>query len=302
MKAIRLHSYGGPEKLVYEDAPDPVPGEGQVVIDVAATSVNPVDWKLRHGYIQAYYPLEMPSLIGSDVAGTISAVGRGVSGFKVGDKVFGTVPIASAFGGYAQKTLAPTGELAHIPAGLDFVQAAALPLVGTTGYNAALAAKAKSGDRVLVTGALGAVGRVAVFYAAKAGAKVFAGVRKRQLEAAASLKASTVAIDDPAALRGAGPFDAIIETTGNMEVAAAMMPRLKTGGIFAAVAGAPPTEGVDIAYVPGRGPEALLAKIADDVVRGDLVVPVARTLPMANAAAAHRTAEAGGAGKIVLVN
>jgi NADPH:quinone reductase-like Zn-dependent oxidoreductase len=107
MKAIRLHEYGGPEKLVYEDAPDPVPGEGEVVIEVAAASVNPVEWKLRAGYIQAYYPLELPSLIGVDVAGTIGAVGRDVEGFKVGDKVFGTLPIESRFGSYAQRTLAP---------------------------------------------------------------------------------------------------------------------------------------------------------------------------------------------------
>lgn len=302
MKAIRLHSYGGPEKLVFEDAPDPVPGDGEVVIEVAAASVNPVDWKLRHGYIQAYYPLEMPSLIGNDVAGTVSAVGPGVSGFKVGEKVFGTVPIASRYGSYAQRTLARVEEIGHLPAGLDFVQAAALPLAGTTGHNAVLAAKAKAGDRVLVTGALGSVGRVAVFYARKAGAKVFAGVRKRQLEDAASLGASALALDDPEALRAAGPFDSIIETTGNMEVAGAMMAFLKPGGIFAAAAGAPPTEGVDIAYVPGRGPEALLLTIAEDAIRGDLVLSVARTMPMANAAAAHRTAEAGGAGKIVLVN
>ena len=302
MKAIRLHSYGGAEKLVYEDAPDPVPGEGQVVIDVAAASVNPVEYKLRAGYIQAYYPLELPTLIGIDVSGTVSSVGPGVSGFKVGDKVFGTLPIQAQFGSYAQKTLAPTDELAHVPPGLDLVTAAALPLVGTTGYNAAKAAKIKAGDRVLVTGALGAVGRVALYYAAKAGASVFAGVRKRQLDEAAGLRASPVAIDEPSRLLAAGPFNAIIETTGNMDLAGAVMTYLMPGGVFAAVAGAPPTEGIDITYVPGRGPEALLRAIANDVINGDLVLPIGKTLPMANAAAAHRSAEAGGAGKIVLVN
>jgi NADPH:quinone reductase-like Zn-dependent oxidoreductase len=124
MKAVVVHQYGGPEVLKFEDYPDPVPGPGEVLVRVAATSVNPIDYKRRAGLTKDFYPLTFPGLIGVDLAGTILKGGPGVEGFSVGDKVF-----AMADNTYAELCVVKAAMLAKVPMGLDLIQAAALPLV-----------------------------------------------------------------------------------------------------------------------------------------------------------------------------
>ena len=175
MKAVVVHEYGGPEVLKFEDYPDPVPGPGEVLVRVAAASVNPIDYKRRAGLTKDFYPMKFPGLIGVDMAGTVVKIGPGVEGFSVGDQVF-----AMADNTYAELCVVRAAVLAKVPKGLDLIQAAALPLVTTTGNQLLSATEIKAGQTVLVVGAIGNVGRSAVFTAKQRGAIVIAGVLKTQ--------------------------------------------------------------------------------------------------------------------------
>ena len=171
MKAIVLYQYGGPEVLKFEDYPDPVAGPGDVLVRVAAASVNPIDYKRRAGLTKDFYPMQFPGLIGVDVAGTAVEIGPGVEGFSAGDQVF-----AMADNTYAELCVVKADVLAKIPKGLDTIRAAALPLVTTTGNQLASATGIKAGQTVMVLGAVGNVGRSAVFTAKERGSTVIAGV------------------------------------------------------------------------------------------------------------------------------
>ncbi len=128
MKAATVQEYGGPEVLKYGDFPDPVAGAGEVLVRVAATSVNPFDIMRRSGIAKAVAPINFPGIVGVDLAGTVEAVGEGVDGFAVGDRVF-----AMADKTYAELCVVRGASLAKIPDGIDVIEAAALPLVTTTG-------------------------------------------------------------------------------------------------------------------------------------------------------------------------
>ena len=130
MKAVVLHEYGGPDKLKYEDVPDPVAGEGEVLVRLSATSVNPIDWKMRSGEAKAHFPVEFPGILGRDIAGIVRSLGPGVTGFAPGDKV-----IALGSKTYAEFAVVRAENLTHLPEGLDLVESAAIPLVALTGSN-----------------------------------------------------------------------------------------------------------------------------------------------------------------------
>lgn len=301
MKAIVLHEYGGPEKLKYEDMPDPVAGEGEVLVRLAATSVNPVDYKIRSGEARERFPVEFPGILGRDVAGIIRAVGPGVTGFSPGDKV-----IAFGSATYAELVVVKADSLAHLPDGLDLVEAAALPLVTLTGEQLITrGGKVQSGQTVLITGAIGGVGRTAVFTAKKAGAVVIAGVRKSQLKQAAELGADEVlALDDDDAMAKLGFVDAVADTVGH-ETAEKLLGKVKQGGVFASVLGPPanakmhPT--VHIEAVRAVPDAAMLRTLAEDVAAGRFKIPIDRMVPLADAGEAQAAAERGGIGKILLL-
>src|SRR6204780_1708720 len=184
MKAIVVHQYGGPEVLKFEENPDPVRGAGQGLGRVAAASVNPIDYKRRAGLTKDFYPMQFPGLIGVDMAGTVVKIGPGVEGFSVGDQVF-----AMADNTYAQLCVVKAVVLAKVPKGLDLIQAAALPLVTVTGNQLLSATGIKAGQTVLVVGAIGNVGRSAVFTAKARGATVIAGILNRQVDEAKTVGA-----------------------------------------------------------------------------------------------------------------
>jgi NADPH:quinone reductase-like Zn-dependent oxidoreductase len=117
MKAVVLHEYGGPEKLKYEDFPDPIPGDGEVLVRIAATSINPIDYKMRSGAAQARFPLQFPAILGRDLAGTVRSIGPNVTGFAPGDKVIGL-----GWATYAELTVIKADILTHLPEGLDPVE------------------------------------------------------------------------------------------------------------------------------------------------------------------------------------
>src|SRR6516225_7599344 len=233
MKAIVVHQYGGPEVLQFEEYPDPVPGPGEVLVRVAASSVNPLDYKRRAGLMKVR-PIKFPGLIGTDIAGTVVKIGPGVEGFSAGDQVF-----AMADNTYAELCVVKAAILAKVPKGLDLIQAAALPLVTTTGNQLILATGVKAGQTVLVVGAVGNVGRSAVFTAKTRGATVIAGVLKRQIDDAKTVGADqVVATDDDTAIRNLPPVDAVADTVGG-RTAVKLIAKVKPGGVYTSVVGAP---------------------------------------------------------------
>jgi NADPH:quinone reductase-like Zn-dependent oxidoreductase len=301
MKAVVLHEYGGPDKLKYEDVPDPVANEGQVLVRLAATSVNPIDYKMRSGAAKGRYPLEFPAILGRDIAGIVRELGPGVTQFKQGDKVMG---LGSKT--YAELTVVEAKDLALVPDKLDLVKAAALPLVTLTGEQLMTrGAGIQSGQTVLVTGALGGVGRSAVWTAKKAGAKVIAGVRKSQLKEAATLGADQVlALDDAAAIGKLGFIDAVADTVGG-ETGQKLLAKVKQGGVFASVVGPPANAGmhptIKIEAIQAKPDAAMVRIMAEDAAAGRLVIPIDRMVPLADAGKAQAAAEKGGIGKILLL-
>ena len=301
MKAVVIHEYGGPEKLKYENFADPVAGEGEVLVRVAAASINPVDWKMRSGEAQAMFPVDFPGILGRDLSGTVRSVGPGVTGFEPGDAVF-----ALSHKTYAELCVVKASDLARIPEGLEIVAAAALPLVTLTGEQLIrLGTGIGEGQTVLVAGAIGGVGRSAIRTAKDAGAHVIAGVRKKQLEAAGTLGADAViALDDEKAMAGLGFMDAVADAVGG-ETAAMLMGKVKQGGVFASVLGPPknaamhPT--VKVVPVSCKPDPERMVKLAKDVIEGRLSIPIDRMLPLAEAGAGQAAAEKGGLGKVVLI-
>ena len=300
MKAVVVHQYGGPEVLKFEDYPDPVPGTGEVLVRVAASSVNPIDYKRRAGLTQDFYPMTFPGLIGVDVSGTAVKVGPDVEDFSVGDQVF-----AMADNTYAELCVVKAAALAKVPKGLDLIQAAALPLVTVTGNQLLLATEAKAGQTVLVVGAAGNVGRSAVFTAKSRGATVIAGILKRQLDAAKSVGADQfVATDDEAAIANLPPLDAVADTVGG-RTAEKLIAKIKPGGVYASVVDLPQNAAqfpsVTAVHVSSEFDRKTLEFMAEAVRDGKLVIPISLKLPLSKAAEAQATAEKGVAGKILLV-
>lgn len=175
MKAVRIHSFGGPEVLKFEDVPTPKPAKGEVLIKVQAVSVNPVDYKMRSG---AFKPegTKTPLTLGRDVSGTIESTGAGVTGLKAGDEVY--VLLDRDHGGYAEYVIAPAEIVARKPAQLDHIHAAAVPLASMTAWQGLFDhGNLQAGERVLIHGAAGGVGQFAVQFAKDRGAYVIATAR-----------------------------------------------------------------------------------------------------------------------------
>ena len=295
-----VHHFGGPEVLNFEDYNDPIPGPGEVLVRVAATSVNPIDYKRRAGLTKDFYPLKFPGLIGVDLAGTVVKIVPGVEGFSIGDQVF-----AMADNTYAELCAVKAAILAKVPKGLDLIQAAALPLVTTTGNQLLLATGVKAGQTVLVVGAAGNVGRSAVFTAKVRGATVIAGVLKGQIDDAKNVSADqVVATDDDTAIANLPPLDAVADAVGG-RTAEKLIAKVKAGGVYASVVELPQNAAkypsVKVVHVFSKFDRKTLEFMAEAVRDGKLVIPVSLRLPLSQAAEAQAKAEKGGVGKILLV-
>jgi NADPH:quinone reductase-like Zn-dependent oxidoreductase len=300
MKAIVVHQYGGPEVLKYEDYPDPVPGPGEVLVRVAAASVNPIDYKRRAGLTKDFYPLQFPGLIRVDMAGTVAEIGSGVKDVFVGDRVF-----TMADNTYAELCVVKATTLAIIPSGLDLIRAAVLPLVTTTGNQLSAAMEINAGQTVIVLGAVGSVGRSAVFTAKLRGANVIAGVLKRQMDEAKTIGADqVVATDDDTAIANLPPLDGVADAVDG-RTAEKLVAKVKPGGVFATVLTAPRNAAdypsVKVAPVFSKFDRKTLEFMAEAVRDGKLGIPISQTLPLSKAADAHAAAAKGGGGKILLV-
>jgi NADPH:quinone reductase-like Zn-dependent oxidoreductase len=302
MKAVVLHEYGGPEKLKFEDnVSDPQISGSTVLIAATAASVNPIDWKMRSGARQKDFPLSFPAILGRDVSGIVRAVGANVKHFKVGDRV-----LALSNATYAELVAVKDSDVTHLPDGVDLADAAAIPLIALTGDQLVrLATNVQKGQVVLITGALGSVGRAAVHTAKKIGAQVIAGVRAKELDEARSLGVSGVlAIDDDEAIEKLRLVDAIADTVGG-NFATKLIVKIKQGGSFGyttvlpeSVAGQNPA--VKIKRVLAQPDPSKVREFADDLRDGKFVLPIGRRMPLHDAGEAHVLGEKGGIGKIIL--
>ena len=299
MKAVLMKGYGDADQLEYTDVEQPSPGAGEVLVRVEATSVNPVDWKIREGAFMKGQ-IKLPAILGRDVAGEVVELGPGVNGLRRGDRVMGLVNHA-----YAEFLVAKAEELARIPEGLSTEDAGALPLILITGTQLIeLGIKPKPGMTVLVTGAVGSVGRTAVFVAKQHGAKVIAGVRRSQEQQAAELGADrVVAIDDDRAIESLGELDAIADTV-DRDVIPKLLPHLRKDGVLGTVLGKPKAaEGkpIQVNEVFAKPDAKRLRAIAEAVQKGELKIPISGRFPLSRAGEAQNKAEKGAEGKLLLV-
>ena len=295
-----LTGYGGPEVMKYQDMPDPKPGAGDVLVKVAGIGINPEDMLERNGDLKDRWQLHFPAIIGLDVSGTVVATGDGVTDLKVGERVCGW-----SYHTYAELVADKASFFAKVPDTMDLVDAAAVPLVGATGSQLiSIASGLQSGQSVLVSGAAGGVGRCAVYTAKALGAQVIAGVLRFQLDQAHSIGADeTVALDDPVAFAAIPQVDVVANTLRG-KPATELLTKVKAGGTFASVTGAPdaakdyPKVRV-VSFVSKRG-GAGITFIADAVNAGKLTIPIDHRDELKNAGAAQAAVTKGGIGKVLL--
>ncbi|MGP4022996.1 NADP-dependent oxidoreductase [Actinomadura sp. 3N407] len=309
MKAVRYHSYGDGDVLVYEDADRPAAEAGQVVVKVAGTAFNPVDAAIRGGYLREAFPLTFPHVPNFDVAGVIADVGEGVGGWNAGDAVVAFLPI-EASGAAAEYVVAPAGTLAAAPRRVELADAAAMPSSSLTAWQALFEhADLKAGQSVLINGAGGAVGGYAVQLAKQAGATVTATASGRSADRIRSHGADRIVdytgTPVPQAVAGQR-FDVVLNlvSTGPEE-SAQLVDLVADGGAFVnTVPPGPedPGRGVRTAQLFVRGDTSQLADLVARVDAGDLKIDVAQRRPLTDLAAVHNDADAGRlpAGKTVL--
>ncbi len=305
MRAIRQRSLGGPEVLELVDVPRPEPGPTEVLVRVTGAGVNPVDWKVRaRGGLLG----DPPFTVGWDVAGVVEELGRGVTRFAPGDRVFGMPRFPREAAAYAEYVTAPSRQFALIPDSIGDVEAAALPLAGLTAWQALVeTAAVGQGSRVLVLAAAGGVGHLAVQIAKARGAHVVGTARSEKHGFLASLGVDE-AVDyttGPVAGRVQG-VDVVLDLLGG-EAAVDALSTLRDGGILVTVTGdavrllelaADRVRVAGLLVEPDRlGMESLAALADDDALRAH----VSETFPLADAARAHEAIETGRTlGKIVL--
>jgi NADPH:quinone reductase-like Zn-dependent oxidoreductase len=306
MKAVRIHSYGGPEVLSYEETPRPTPGPGEVLIRVHATSVNPFDIAARNGYMHSWFNYSFPLTLGSDVSGVIEEVGEGVTNVSSGDLVYTRAGVFRD-GANAEYVLAYAADVARPPKSLDHIHRAALPHVTLTAWQGLYElANLSSGQTVLIHGAAGGVGHMAVQLAKLRGAKVIgtASVNIDFLEELGvdqAINYATIAFEDIAK-----DVDVVLDLMGG-ETLERSWKVLKPGGIILSTIQPPSEETAAahnvragfIATAPPIGPT--LTEVAKMVDSGQLKPYVSTLLPLREIRRAHEILDAKHTyGKIVL--
>jgi NADPH:quinone reductase-like Zn-dependent oxidoreductase len=299
VRALIAAAYGDVDKLTVAEMPEPNVGVGEVKVQVRAASINPLDWKLLSGYGRGT-PLELrfPAILGRDASGEVLEVGANVTSLAVGDRVLGF-----ALSTFAERVVAAENAWAKVPRGLELADAAALPMVALTGAQLAESVKPRPGSSVLVTGALGGVGRIAAFVAKAAGATVWAGVRSEQKAEAGALGADrVVAIDDEADLAALPAFDAICDTVGG-ETIAKLLVHLKSGAALGSTLGEPAgakERGLRVTAIRTQQDSRRLSELTRAAAERRFVMPVRARFPLEQGSEAFRLARQGGVGKVLL--
>ncbi|WP_375779380.1 NADP-dependent oxidoreductase [Bradyrhizobium sp. ma5] len=298
MKAARLKSYGDASQFSIDDVPTPEPQPGEVLIKIEASAVNHFDILIRQGYVAKFIPLELPAVLGGDAAGTVVEVGQDVTGIAIGDRVLADFA-PNGRGSHAEFGVVPATAVARLPANLSFEQGAALPKAGLTGRQSVDALNVKAGNRVLISGGLGAVGRAAIQYLQEIWAKPVAGVRPERLEEARRLAGEALDITQPP---GNATFDYAISAA--TPVANNLIRHVRDGGYVASIVPVP--DGTNVAnrvtihQLYHRTDPGTLAAVADVASRGVLTIPIAKIFSLSEIGAAQNAVAAGIQGKVVL--
>jgi NADPH:quinone reductase-like Zn-dependent oxidoreductase len=307
MKAIRIHRYGGPEVLQYEEAPRPEPGEGEALVRVHAAGVNPIDWKARQGHL-SHISYRFPLIVGWDFSGTVESLGSGVRELSAGQEMCGRADIARD-GTYAEYVVVKAKDLVRKPSSVDHAHAAAVPIVGLTAWQALLdpgAIDLQKGQTVLILGGAGGVGTLAIQIARWRGARVIAtgsasnAAFLRELGADVFVDYNKDSLDE-----AARDVDGVLDSIGG-ETQARAFQVIKPGGVLVSIVGAPSADATRAAGVRGVGLVAQnraedLEQLARLIDAGQVRPIVSEILPLAQARRAHEMSQAGHVrGKIVL--
>ena len=306
MKAVRIHMYGGPEVVKYEEAPRPKPAAGEVLIRVYAAGVNPVDWKIREGYFKGRVHHSLPLILGWDLSGVVEATGPGVARLKNGEEVYSRPDIARD-GADAEYIVVRETEAALKPKSIDHIHAAAIPLAALTAWQSLFDAGGLStGQKVLIHAAAGGVGSFAVQLAKWKGAHVIGTASKRNQDFVKNLGADeTIDYQTTRFEEVVHEVDVVFDTIGG-ETQKRSWKVLKKGGILISIVGAPSAKeatahGVRQASVFVQPSAAQLTELAKLVDSGKLKPVVETVLPLSEARRAHELSQTGHTrGKIVL--
>jgi NADPH:quinone reductase-like Zn-dependent oxidoreductase len=304
-KAVRFENYGGIDVVKVEVVPRPAPGEGQVLVQVKAAGINPGEAKIREGLLDAMWPATFPSGQGSDLAGIVAETGPGVTAFSAGDEVLGWTDNRAS---QAEYVLAEAGDLTAKPAGVPWDVAGGLFVAGATAYATVRAVALTPGDTVVVAGAAGGVGTIAVQLARRAGATVIGLASEPHHAWLTAHGVIPVSYGDGVADRvrqaAGGQVDAFIDTVGGDYVRLAVQDlgvppsRVDTIANFEAVK----KYGVKAEGNAAGASAAVLAELAGLIAAGELEVPIAATFPLDDVQDAYRRLEQGHLlGKIVLL-
>lgn len=306
MKAVRIHEYGGPEVMFYEDVPSPQDiAPDEVLIRVSATGVNPIDYQIRNGFVRQFFEVSFPYTLGREVAGVIEQVGTQVNMFHIGEEVFALLTFQA--GGFAEYVAVKASQVAAKPTSLDFVHASAVPLTSLTAWQALFEhGKLTAGQRVLIHAASGGVGLFAVQFAHAAGATVLATTSGRNTLYVQELGADQV-IDYTTTRfeEVAHDVDVVLEPLG-ADVQARSWQTLRPGGVLVAII-QPPSEieakkhNVSTAFFSVRPDGSQLADVASKIDRGEINVVVENVFELREVREALRLSEAGHVrGKVAL--
>jgi NADPH:quinone reductase-like Zn-dependent oxidoreductase len=305
MKAVRIHTYGGPEVLVYEDVSRPEAAAGEVLLRVHAAGVNPADWKTRSG--PARPGAMLPMILGWDVSGAIEALAPDVTEFHEGDAVYGMLRFPQAGATYAEHVAAPVAHLAHKPATIDHIHAAAVPLAGLTAWQALFEkAHLTAGQTVLILGAAGGVGHLAVQLAKSQGAYVLGTASTHNIEFLHRIGVDQAIDYTTTVLETAvHNVDIVFDTVGG-EARERSLRVIKQGGtlvsiVFGRRSAEQTAAGVNVQGMLVQPNAAHLGQIALLIDAGKVHITVDTVLPLADARKAHELSETHRTrGKIVL--
>ena len=306
MKAVRIHQYGNRDQLVLEDAPMPVVNADDVLIRTVAASINPVDWKIRAGYLKDMIPYKMPLILGWDVSGEIVQIGENVTDFKVGDEVYSR-PDITRDGTYAEYVAVRANEVAYKPKNISHAEAASLPLAVISAWEVLITtAQIQEGQKVLIHAGSGGVGSLAIQLAKSRGAHVIATTSAKNIELVTSLGADEIInYQTQNFAEIVKDVDVVFDTLGG-DVQAASWSVLKKGGILVSLVDQPSEEkakefGVKSAFVFIQPSQAILNEVTQ-LIESEKIHPiVGATYKLDEIAKAHELSESARAvGKIVL--
>ncbi|MEH2182312.1 NADP-dependent oxidoreductase [Nostoc sp.] len=305
MKAIRIHAYGGAENLKYDEVPRPEPQAGQVLIQVYAAGVNPIDWKIREGFFQQVYDYSLPVIAGADVAGVVASVGDGVTTLQPGQAVYGTADMALS-GAYAEYAVGYADAIAPKPKTLDYIHAASIPIAAITAWQALFdGANLQPEQSVLIHGGAGGVGRYAIQFAKWKRARVIATASAANLDDLRNLGA------DQAIDYASQPFeqqvkdvDVVLDLVGG-ETQARSWQIIRPGGVLVSTLGVPESgipQGIEAVPVfANLRANSQLQQIAQLIDDGQIKASIEQVFELAEAAKAQEVSQHGHPrGKLVL--